>query len=125
MIVADLDRMEVVVDVNENDVVSVNELMFTDNDELAGLLAGMGELPDVGRIADPRDRRIAEVAYQVNENTENIGARRLHTVMERLLEEISFDAPDKAGQHLVIDRDYVDSSLGELVADEDLSRYIL
>ena len=69
--------------------------------------------------------RVAEVAFDVNERSENIGARRLHTVMERLLEEISFDAPDKAGQHLVIDRDYVDSSLGELVEDEDLSRYIL
>ena len=69
--------------------------------------------------------RVAEVAFDVNERSENIGARRLHTVMERLLEEISFDAPDKAGQHLVIGRDYVDSSLGELIEDEDLSRYIL
>jgi len=69
--------------------------------------------------------RVAEVAFDVNERSENIGARRLHTVMERLLEEISFDAPDKSGQHLVVDRDYVDNSLGELVEDEDLSRYIL
>ncbi len=69
--------------------------------------------------------RVAEVAFDVNERSENIGARRLHTVMERLLEEVSFDAPDKSGQHLVIDRDYVDNSLGELVEDEDLSRYIL
>ena len=69
--------------------------------------------------------RVAEVAFDVNERSENIGARRLHTVMERLLEEVSFDAPDKAGQNLVIDREYVDNSLGELVEDEDLSRYIL
>ncbi len=69
--------------------------------------------------------RVAEVAFDVNERSENIGARRLHTVMERLLEEISFDAPDKGGQHLVVDSDYVNSSLGELVEDEDLSRYIL
>ena len=69
--------------------------------------------------------RVAEVAFDVNERSENIGARRLYTVMERLLEEISFDAPDKGGQHLVIDSDYVNSSLGELVEDEDLSRYIL
>ncbi len=69
--------------------------------------------------------RVAEVAFDVNERSENIGARRLHTVMERLLEEISFDAPDRAGQQLVIDKDYVDNSLGELVEDEDLSRYIL
>jgi ATP-dependent HslUV protease ATP-binding subunit HslU len=69
--------------------------------------------------------RVAEVAFDVNERSENIGARRLHTVMERLLEEISFDAPDKAGQNLMIDKEYVDKSLGELVEDEDLSRYIL
>ena len=68
---------------------------------------------------------MAEVAFDVNERAENIGARRLHTVVERLLEEVSFDAPDKAGQNLIIDREYVDNSLGELVEDEDLSRYIL
>jgi ATP-dependent HslUV protease ATP-binding subunit HslU len=76
-------------------------------------------------FAESGVERVAEVAYDVNERSENIGARRLHTVMERLLEEVSFDAPDKAGQNLVIDREYVDNSLGELVEDEDLSRYIL
>jgi ATP-dependent HslUV protease ATP-binding subunit HslU len=70
-------------------------------------------------------RRIAEVAYQVNENTENIGARRLHTVMERLLETVSFEASDKSGSHLQIDAAYVDEQLAELSKDEDLSRYIL
>ena len=69
--------------------------------------------------------RIAEVAYQVNESTENIGARRLHTVMERLLESASFDASDKGGTTLTVDADYVDSHLGNLVEDVDLSRYIL
>ena len=69
--------------------------------------------------------RIAEVAWQVNERTENIGARRLHTVMERLLETISFEAPDKSGSSLVVDAAYVDQYLGELVEDEDLTRYIL
>ena len=69
--------------------------------------------------------RIAEVAWQVNERTENIGARRLHTVMERLLEEISFAAADQGGQTLVVDAAYVDSHLAELAQDEDLSRYIL
>ena len=69
--------------------------------------------------------RIAEVAFDVNERSENIGARRLYTVMERLLEEISFDAPDKSGKSLVIDEAYVNDSLGELVEDEDLSKYIL
>ena len=70
-------------------------------------------------------RRIAEVAFQVNENTENIGARRLHTVMERLLETVSFEASDKSGLHVQIDADYVDEHLAELSKDEDLSRYIL
>jgi len=70
-------------------------------------------------------KRIAEVAFSVNERAENIGARRLHTVMERLLEEISYEAPDKAGTSITIDASYVDSSLGNLVEDEDLSRYIL
>jgi len=69
--------------------------------------------------------RIAEVAWQVNERTENIGARRLHTVMERLLEDLSFEAPDLEGQTSCIDAAYVDEHLGELVKDEDLSRYIL
>jgi len=70
-------------------------------------------------------RRLAEVAFQVNERTENIGARRLHTVLERLLEELSFDAADKNGTSIVIDGAYVDKHLGELVKDEDLTRYIL
>jgi ATP-dependent HslUV protease ATP-binding subunit HslU len=70
-------------------------------------------------------RRIAEVAYQVNENTENIGARRLHTVMERLLETVSFEASDKSGSAVRIDAGYVDEHLAELSKDEDLSRYIL
>jgi ATP-dependent HslUV protease ATP-binding subunit HslU len=69
-------------------------------------------------------RRIAEIATRVNERTENIGARRLHTVMERLLEQVSFEAPDQAGP-IAIDAAYVDERLAELVEDEDLSRYIL
>ena len=69
--------------------------------------------------------RIAEVAWGVNEQTENIGARRLHTVMERLLESISFTATDQPGTTLKVDADYVDAQLEQLVHDEDLSRYIL
>ncbi len=69
--------------------------------------------------------RIAQVAWEVNERTENIGARRLHTVMERLLEELSYQAPDRSGQTLTVDAAYVDEHLGELVQDQDLSRYIL
>lgn len=70
-------------------------------------------------------RRIAEVAWQVNERTENIGARRLYTVMERLLEVVSFEATDKAGETVHVDKAYVDKNLGQLIADEDLARYIL
>ena len=70
-------------------------------------------------------RGLAEVAFQVNERTENIGARRLHTVMERLMEEAAFEAPDRAGSTLTVDAAYVDGKLGKLAADEDLSRYIL
>jgi ATP-dependent HslUV protease ATP-binding subunit HslU len=70
-------------------------------------------------------QRLAEAAFEVNERTENIGARRLHTVMERLLEEVSYEAADKSGTRVQVDRAYVDASLGELVKDQDLSRYIL
>jgi ATP-dependent HslUV protease ATP-binding subunit HslU len=70
-------------------------------------------------------RRIAEIAFSVNEKTENIGARRLHTVMERLLETISFDAAENGGSSIEIDAAYVDHHLGALAKDEDLSRYIL
>jgi len=70
-------------------------------------------------------RRIAEVAWEVNERTENIGARRLHTVMERLLETISFEAADRGNEKTVVDAAYVDRHLGSLVGNEDLARYIL
>jgi ATP-dependent HslUV protease ATP-binding subunit HslU len=70
-------------------------------------------------------RRIAEIAFQVNERTENIGARRLHTVMERLLETVSYEAVGKNGTAISVDAQYVDDHLGNLVKDEDLSRYIL
>ena len=70
-------------------------------------------------------RRIAEVAYQVNERTENIGARRLHTVLERLLEVLSYEAADRNGFSVMVDDKYVEKHLGELVKDEDLTRYIL
>ncbi len=76
-------------------------------------------------FTDDGVRRIAEVAFQVNENTENIGARRLHTVMERLLETVSFEASDKSGMSVEVDAEYVDDHLAELSKDEDLSRYIL
>ena len=70
-------------------------------------------------------RRMAEIAFQVNETTDNIGARRLHTVIEKLMEELAFDAPDKAGTQLTVDAAYVESKLGKLAGNQDLSRYIL
>ena len=70
-------------------------------------------------------RRLAEVAWQVNESTENIGARRLHTVLERLLETLSYEASDRSGDTVTVNAAYVDENLGELSKDEDLSRYIL
>lgn len=70
-------------------------------------------------------KRIAELGWQVNETTENIGARRLHTVLERLLEDISYNASDLMGKNILIDASYVDDHLTEFVEDEDLSRYIL
>ena len=76
-------------------------------------------------FTDDGVERLAAVAFQVNERTENIGARRLHTVLERLLDEISYEASDRGGQHYRIDAAYVDAHLGTLVKDEDLSRYIL
>ena len=76
-------------------------------------------------FTDDAIKLLAKDAYMVNERTENIGARRLHTLMEKLLESISYEAPDKAGQEVVIDAKYVDEHLSSLVEDEDLSRYIL
>ncbi len=70
-------------------------------------------------------RRLAEIAFQVNEKTENIGARRLYTVMEKLLEEVSFEAGSKGGIQLMVDAAYVDARLADLARDEDLSRYVL
>ncbi|NBB92373.1 MAG: ATP-dependent protease ATPase subunit HslU [Gammaproteobacteria bacterium] len=76
-------------------------------------------------FTDDAITRLAEIAFSVNESTENIGARRLHTVMERLLEDISYSAPDHSSGKVVIDAEYVDRSLEDLAGNEDLSRYIL
>jgi ATP-dependent HslUV protease ATP-binding subunit HslU len=76
-------------------------------------------------FGDDAITRLAEIAFAVNESTENIGARRLHTVLERLLEEISYAAPDRSGEKLLVDAAYVDQHLAALAGNEDLSRYIL
>ena len=90
--------------------------------QYAALLATEGVIVEFARDGV---RRLAETAFHVNERTENIGARRLHTVMERLLESVSFEATDRAGSTLTVDAEYVDRHLGALAKDEDVSRYIL
>jgi ATP-dependent HslUV protease ATP-binding subunit HslU len=79
------------------------------------------------RLAFTREAldEVARFAFRVNEGTENIGARRLHTLMERVLDEISFDAPEKKGAQITVDGDYVRKMLSDIVKDQDLSRYIL
>jgi ATP-dependent HslUV protease ATP-binding subunit HslU len=77
------------------------------------------------RFTDAAIGRIADFATLVNERTENIGARRLHTVMEKLLDEVSFNAPDLTDKDITIDESYVDRMLADIVGNDDLSRYIL
>ncbi|GIX35936.1 MAG: ATP-dependent protease ATPase subunit HslU [Lysobacteraceae bacterium] len=90
--------------------------------QYAALLATEGvEL----EFTDDAVQRLAEIAWEINDRQENIGARRLHTVMERLLERLSYEAPDRGGDRVVVDRAYVDEQLAGLVGDQDLSRYIL
>ena len=102
------------------------KILTETNASLTAQYAALMQTEDVVlEFTDSGVRRLAEVAFQVNENTENIGARRLHTVMERLLETISFEASDKSGTQLQINAGYVDDHLAELSRDEDLSRYIL
>jgi len=85
-----------------------------------------GRIEDVAIDFEPEGiRRLAEIAWSVNEKTENIGARRLHTVMERLLEEISFDAGRHGKESIRIDAAFVDAKLKELAQSEDLARYVL
>lgn len=96
------------------------------NASLTEQYTALMETEGVGLVfTDDSLTRIAEVAWQVNEKQENIGARRLHTVMERLLETVSFEASDIVEQTITIDADYVNEHLGELSLDEDLSQYIL
>jgi len=91
-------------------------------EQYKALLATEGLIID---FTDGGIRRIAELAFQVNEKTENIGARRLHTMMERLLDELSFSASDKNGEKIIIDETFVNEQLAELSGNEDLSHYIL
>jgi ATP-dependent HslUV protease ATP-binding subunit HslU len=91
-------------------------------EQYTALMATEGVTLEFG---DDAVKRIAEIAWQVNETTENIGARRLHTIMERLLDIISFEAPDRDGETIRLDAEYVNEHLDALAGNEDLSRYIL
>jgi ATP-dependent HslUV protease ATP-binding subunit HslU len=105
------DFMRILVEPKNALITQYVELMKTEGVELV--------------FADNAIEKIAEIATAVNEKTENIGARRLHTILEKLLEDISFQAPDMQGERVVIDAAYVSGRLEELIQDEDLSRYIL
>jgi ATP-dependent HslUV protease ATP-binding subunit HslU len=113
----------------ELDALSVDDFVRILTEPDASLCAQYSALLDTEGVRLEFDtggvRRIAEVAFDVNQRTENIGARRLHTVMERLLETVSYEAADRAGLLLVVDAAYVDRNLGELARDQDLARYIL
>jgi ATP-dependent HslUV protease ATP-binding subunit HslU len=113
----------------ELDSLKVNDFMRILTEPDASLTAQYSALMETEGVKVTFDesgvKRVAEIAFQVNERTENIGARRLHTVMERLLETVSYDATEQGGTSVTIDAKYVDDHLGNLVKDEDLSRYIL
>src|SRR5690625_1548209 len=76
-------------------------------------------------FTDEAVNRLAEIAYQVNQDSDNIGARRLHTILEKLLEDLSFEAPDLTGQTIEITKTYVNEKLNKIITDKDLSEYIL
>jgi ATP-dependent HslUV protease ATP-binding subunit HslU len=113
----------------ELDSLSVDDferiLVSTDASQVKQYQALLGTEGTNVAFAPQAIRRIAEIAFQVNEKTENIGARRLYTVLEKLLEEISFEAGRRGPSEIAIDAAYVDARLGELAGDEDLARYVL
>ena len=85
----------------------------------------MPSIPDTTLKADKLAETIADLATEVNSSVENIGARRLHTIIEKVLDDISFTATDRGGEKVIIDKAYVQKNLGELVKDTDLSKFIL
>ena len=91
--------------------------------QLLSALVGRARAQDLH--GEERTRRLAEIAFEVNERTENIGARRLHTIMERLLEDLSFEAPDRQAECVQIDAAYVRAKVGDLAKNADLSKFIL
>jgi ATP-dependent HslUV protease ATP-binding subunit HslU len=103
----------------------VRILTETDNALTLQYTALMGTEQVEVSFTDEGIAALAKIAADVNQSVENIGARRLYTVMERVFEELSFTAPDRAGEKIVVDAAFVDANLGELVKSTDLSRYVL
>lgn len=119
-------RLPIRVELNALNVDDFYRILTEPNASLTEQYAALMQTEGLNiHFTDNGIKRIAEMAWHVNERTENIGARRLHTMLERLLEEVSFEAPDLSGQTVTIDEDYADRYLNDLVQNEDLSRYIL
>ena len=119
-------RFPIRVELNALKVEDFERILTEPNASLTEQYMALMQTEGFGLSFDPTGvRRIAEISQQVNETAENIGARRLHTVLEKLLDQVSFEATDKGGESTVIDASYVDQQLGELAEDEDLSRCIL
>merc|ERR1712087_597356 len=105
------DMYTILTEPENNLIKQQNALMFTEGVHL--------------EITDSAKERMAKLATQINRDVENIGARRLHTIIERLMEDLSFTACDRAGEHVVLDAEHVQQALGELAKKSDLSRFIL
>jgi ATP-dependent HslUV protease ATP-binding subunit HslU len=119
-------RLPIRVELNALTVEDFSRILTEPNASLSEQYAALMKTEGVNlQFTDEGIARIAEVAFEVNERTENIGARRLHTLMERLLETLSYEAPDRDGDTVSIDATYVDEQLAALAQNEDLSRYIL
>jgi ATP-dependent HslUV protease ATP-binding subunit HslU len=119
-------RLPIRVELNALTVDDFSRILVEPNASLSEQYIALMHTEGLGLgFTDEGIQRIAEVAFEVNERTENIGARRLHTLMERLLESLSFEAPDRGGEQITVDAAYVDEQLADLAQNEDLSRYIL
>jgi ATP-dependent HslUV protease ATP-binding subunit HslU len=119
-------RLPIRVELNALTVEDFSRILTEPNASLSEQYTALMKTEGVNlEFTDEGIARIAEVAFEVNERTENIGARRLHTLMERLLETLSYEAPDREGDTVNIDAAYVDEQLAALAQNEDLSRYIL
>lgn len=119
-------RLPIRVELNALSVEDFTRILTEPDASLTEQYAALMETEKVElKFTDDGIAKVAEIAWHVNESTENIGARRLYTVMERLLETLSFEAPDKAGEQFIVDAKYVADHLDELIQDDDLTRYIL